>query len=135
MVFTWIFETKLKVIATYLVEIFKILISLLILNLNITNLIKIWNLVSVTHCYQNIHGVWFCQYTFTLLGGGGGLWLCLSSFPRVETHFNTHYQNVYICNRHSNAFLELLRLSSNSIASTSREEGLVTARLHCTVDP
>ena len=51
--------------------------------------------------------------------------LCLSSFPRVETRFNTHYQNAY-----ANAFLELLNLSSNSIASTSCEEGLVTAQLH-----
>ena len=33
--------------------------------------------------------------------------LCLSSFPRVETRFNTHYQNAY-----ANAFLELLHLSS-----------------------
>ena len=57
-------------------------------------------------------------------------WLCLSSFPRVETRFNTHYQNAYT---RANAFLELLRLSSNSIASTSREEGLVTAQLHCAV--
>ena len=37
------------------------------------------------------------------------LWLCLSSFPRVETRLNTHYQNAY-----ANAFLELLRLSSIS---------------------
>ena len=56
--------------------------------------------------------------------------LCLSFFPRVETRFNTHYQNAY-----ANAFHELLRLSSNSIASTSREEGLVTAQLHCAVWP
>ena len=54
--------------------------------------------------------------------------LCLSSFPRVETRFNTHYQNAY-----ANAFLELLRLSSNFIVSTSHEEGLVTAQLHCAV--
>ena len=54
--------------------------------------------------------------------------LCLSSLPRVETRFNTHYQNAY-ANTFRNAFLELLRLSSNSIASTSREEGLVTAQL------
>ena len=32
-----------------------------------------------------------------------------SSFPRVETRFNTHYQNAF-----ANAFLELLRLSSIS---------------------
>ena len=60
--------------------------------------------------------------------------LCLSSFPRVETRFNTHYQNAY-ANAFRKAFLELLRLSSNSIASTSREEGLVTAQLHCAVWP
>ena len=62
------------------------------------------------------------------------LGLCLSSFPRVETRFNTHYQNAY-ANAFRNAFLELLRLSSHSIASTSREEGLVTAQLHCAVWP
>ena len=36
---------------------------------------------------------------------------------------------------YANAFLGLLRLSSNSLASTSREEGLVTAQLHCAVWP
>ena len=51
----------------------------------------------------------------------------LSSFPRVQTRFNTHYQNAY-----ANAFLELLRFI---IASTRREEGLVTAQLHCAVWP
>ena len=61
-------------------------------------------------------------------------WPCLSSFPRVETRFNTHYQNAY-ANTFRNAFLELLRLSLNYIASTSREEGLVTAQLHCAVWP
>ena len=63
-----------------------------------------------------------------------GHWRCLSSFPRVETRFNTHYQNAY-ANAFRNAFLELLRLSSSSIASTSREQGLVTAQLHCAVWP
>ena len=37
----------------------------------------------------------------------------LSSFPRVETPFNTHYQNAF-ANAFRNAFLELLRLSSTS---------------------
>ena len=60
--------------------------------------------------------------------------LCLSSFPRVETCFNTHYQNAYT-NAFRNAILELLHLSSNSIVSTSREEGLVTALLHFAVWP
>ena len=59
--------------------------------------------------------------------------LCLSSFPRVETRFNTHYQNAY-ANAFRNDFLEL-SLSSHSIANTSREEGLVTAQLHCAVWP
>ena len=49
-------------------------------------------------------------------------------FPKLETRFNTHYQNAY-ANAFRNAFLELLHLSSNSIASTSREEGLVTVQL------
>ena len=60
--------------------------------------------------------------------------LCLSSFRRVQTRFNTHYQNAYT-NAFRNTFLELLHLSSNSIASTSREEGLVTAQLYCAVWP
>ena len=34
-------------------------------------------------------------------------------FPKLETRFNTHYQNVY-ANAFRNEFLELLRLSSNS---------------------
>ena len=55
-------------------------------------------------------------------------------FPKLETRFNTHYQNAY-ANAFRNEFLELLHLSSNSIASTSREEGLVTAQLHCAVLP
>ena len=50
-------------------------------------------------------------------------------FPKLETRFNTHYQNAY-ANAFRNTFLELLSLSSNSIASTSRKEGLVTAQLH-----
>ena len=37
----------------------------------------------------------------------------LSSFPRVETRFNTHYQNAF-ANAFRNAFLELLCLSSIS---------------------
>ena len=36
-----------------------------------------------------------------------------SSFPRVETRFNTHYQNAFAI-AFRNAFLELLRLSSIS---------------------
>ena len=55
-------------------------------------------------------------------------------FPKLETRFNTHYQNAY-ANAFRNEYLELLRLSLNSIASTSREEGLVTAQLHCAVSP
>ena len=55
-------------------------------------------------------------------------------FPKLETRFNTHYQNAY-ANAFRNAFTELLRLSLNSIASTSQEEGLVTAQLHCAVWP
>ena len=55
-------------------------------------------------------------------------------FPKLETSFNTHYQNAY-ANAFQNMFLELLRLSSNSIASTSREESLVTAQLYCAVLP
>ena len=76
-------------------------------------------------------------YLLLLFGGGGGgglmccsggsitsqvfnscemyavtkyLRLCLSSFPRVETRFNTHYQNA-CANVFRNAFLEWLRLS------------------------
>ena len=45
--------------------------------------------------------------------GYRSLRLCLSSFPRVETCFNTHYQNAY-SNTFRNAFLELLRLSTLS---------------------
>ena len=37
----------------------------------------------------------------------------LSPFPRVETRFKTHNQNAF-ANAFRNAFLELLRLSSNS---------------------
>ena len=48
-------------------------------------------------------------------------------FPKLKTHFNTHYQNAY-ANAYRNVFLKLLRLSSNSIVSTSREEVLVTAQ-------
>ena len=55
-------------------------------------------------------------------------------FQKLETRFNTHYQNAYT-NAFQNEFLEWLRLSSNSIASTSREKGLVTAQLHCAVWP
>ena len=55
-------------------------------------------------------------------------------FPKLGARFNTHSQNAY-ANAFRNEFLELLRLSSNSIASTSREGGLVTAQLHCTVLP
>ena len=55
-------------------------------------------------------------------------------FLKLETRSNTvtHYQNAY-GNAFRKAFLELLRLSSNSIASTRREEGLVTAQLLCAV--
>ena len=65
-------------------------------------------------------------FSVDLAAGAAGVYLglCLSSFPRVETRFNTHYQNAY-----ANAFLKLLRYHrSLSIASTSREEGLVTAQ-------
>ena len=48
-------------------------------------------------------------------------------FPKLETRFNTHYQNMY-ANAFWNVFLELLHLSLNTIVSTSREEGLVTLR-------
>ena len=63
--------------------------------------------------------------------------ICLSGavfiiFPKLETHFNIHYQNAY-ARAFRNAFLELLCLSPNSITSMSREEGLVTAQLHCTI--
>ena len=74
------------------------------------------------------------QLGCSLLWNATSCRLCLSCFPRVETCFNTHYQNAY-ASAFRNAFLELLRLSSNSIVSTSREAGLVTAQLHCAVWP
>ena len=55
-------------------------------------------------------------------------------FPKLETRFNTHYQNAY-ANAFRNVFLDWLRLSSNSIPSTSREEGIVTVQLHCAIWP
>ena len=56
-------------------------------------------------------------------------------FPKSRNTFQyLLYQNAY-ANAFRNNFLQLLRLSSNSIASTSREEGLVTAQLHCAVLP
>ena len=61
----------------------------------------------------------FIMYRFTCLR------VRLSPFPRVETRFYTHFQNAF-----ANAFLELLRLSSNY-----RDECLATAQLHCAVDP
>ena len=40
-------------------------------------------------------------------------------FPKLETCYNTHHQNAYT-NAFRNELIELLRLSLNSIASTSR---------------
>ena len=58
-------------------------------------------------------------------------------FPKSRNTFQ-YPLSKHICkvaNAFRNAFLELLHLSLNSMASTSREEGLVTAQLHCAVWP
>ena len=56
-------------------------------------------------------------------------------FPKSRNMFQYPLSKRMYANAFRNAFLELLRLSSNSIASTSREECLVTAQLHCAVRP
>ena len=64
---------------------------------------------------------------------GGPPWFII--FPKSRNTFQYPLSKRIYANAFRNFFLELLRLSSNSIASTSREEGLVTAQLHCAVWP
>ena len=60
--------------------------------------------------------------------------LCLSSFPRVEARFNTHYQNAYMyMYMYANAFLQLLRLSSISQYREYESRGRPCHCLHCAV--
>ena len=66
-------------------------------------------------------------------------WRCLTKavfiiFPTSRNTFR-YPLSKRVANAVRNAFLELLRLSLNPIANTSREEGLVTAQLHCAVWP
>ena len=96
------------------------------------------NLLAAFHCFRVLfflgHIVKAFQNNFAfIISTETCFWLkrvwdrtldVLSSFPRVETRFNTHSQNAF-----ANAFLELLRISSISQyrGYTSREEGLVNA--------
>ena len=59
-------------------------------------------------------------------------WLCLSSFPRVETRFNTHCQNAYNMQMPSETPFSNCCVYHRTL---SRVRVLVTAQLHCTVWP